>query len=109
VTQREAFRALNRVVRPFVKLGVGGPPPFGVGTIVVATTGRRSGLSREVPLAGARVGDTVVVSTVRGDSEWIRNLEADSDATLWLDGCARPVEASIQRLPGLSVAVLRGA
>jgi deazaflavin-dependent oxidoreductase (nitroreductase family) len=104
---RDAFRAVNSLVRPFTKRGIGAPPPVGVGTVTVATTGRRSGLPREVPLAAARVGDTVVVSTVRQNSEWVRNLEADPSTTVWLDGCARSADASVQRLPGLSVATLR--
>jgi hypothetical protein len=28
-------------------------------------------------------------------------------ATIWLDGCARQADASVQRLPGLTVATLR--
>lgn len=104
---RDALRAVNGLVRPFTKRGIGAPPVVGVGTVVVATTGRRSGLLREVPLAAARVGDAVVVSTVRRNSEWVRNLEADPTTTIWLDGCARQAEASVQRLPGLSVATLQ--
>jgi F420H(2)-dependent quinone reductase len=103
-----AFRAVNSVVvLPFTKLGIGAPPVVGIGTVTVATTGRRSGRPHEVPLAAARLGDTVVVSTVRRNSEWVRNLESDSMATIWLDGCARQADASVQRLPGLTVATLR--
>ena len=102
-----AFRAVNSVVGPFTKRGIGAPPLVGVGTVTVATTGRRSGRAREVPLAAARVGDTVVVSTVRPNSEWVRNLESDPTTTIWLDGCARQAEASVQRMPGLTVATLR--
>jgi hypothetical protein len=103
-----ASRAVNSlVVAPFTKRGVGAPPVVGIGTVTVATTGRRSGRAREVPLAAARVGDTVVVSTVRPNSQWVRNLESDPTTTIWLDGCARQAEASVQRLPGLTVATLR--
>jgi hypothetical protein len=103
-----AFRAINSVVvGPFTKRGIGAPPAVGIGTVTVATTGRRSGRAHEVPLAAARLGDTVVVSTVRSNSEWVRNLESDPTTTVWLDGCARQAEASVQRLPGLTVAALR--
>lgn len=102
-----AFRAFNSLVGPFTKRGIGAPPVVGIGTVTVATTGRRSGRAHEVPLAAARLGDTVVVSTVRRNSEWVRNLESDPTTTIWLDGCARQAEASVQRLPGLTVATLR--
>jgi hypothetical protein len=103
-----AFRAVNNaVVGPFTKLGIGAPPVVGIGTVTVATTGRRSGRAHEVPLAAARLGDTVVVSTVRRSSEWVRNLESDPTTTIWLDGCARQADAVVQRLPGLTLATLR--
>jgi hypothetical protein len=81
-----AFRAVNGVVvGPFTKRGIGAPPVVGIGTVTVATTGRRSGRAHEVPLAAARLGDTVVVSTVRRNSEWVRNVESDPTTTIWLD------------------------
>jgi hypothetical protein len=102
------FRAVNSVVvGPFTKRGIGAPPVVGMGTVTVATTGRSSGRAHEVPLAAARLGDTVVVSTVRRNSEWVRNLESDPATTIWLDGRARQAEASVQRLPGLTIVTLR--
>lgn len=103
----QAFRALNAAVRPLVKLGLGSPPPVGVGATVLGTTGRRTGLAREVPLAGMRLGDRMVVSTVRDRSHWVRNLEAEPRADVWIAGRRRAVTANVQHLPGLTVAFLR--
>jgi hypothetical protein len=100
------FGALNEMVAPLVKSGVASPWPLGVGGVVVETTGRRSGLTREVPLVAGRLGDTIVVSTVRDGSQWIRNLEADPQARVWLSGRPRAATASVRHLPGLDVAVL---
>lgn len=99
------FRALNRVVRPLAKRGVGSPFPLGAGLVVLETTGRKSGLRREVPLVGARVGDRVVVSTVRSSSQWIRNVQADPAVHVWLDGQRRPATATLQQGP-LRIATL---
>ncbi len=100
------FRTLNSVVRPLVKAGLGSPPPIGPGAVVLETTGRRSGLTREVPLLAVRVGDTIAVSTVRGDSQWLRNLEASPDAGAWRCGRRDSVTAEVRRGP-LNTVLLR--
>ena len=91
------FDALNAVIRPAVRVGLGNPFPGGGGLVLVETTGRRSGLPRQVPLVAGRVGNSLVVSTVRADSQWLRNLEADPRVRLWLTGRARSATANVRR------------
>ena len=93
------FRSLNSVVAPLVKRGVGSPLPVGVGLVTMESTGHRSGITREVPLVGVRLGDRVVSATVRSSSHWMRNLEVDGDAGVWLCGRRRDAEATVRRGP----------
>jgi hypothetical protein len=94
---RQSFTALNAVLRPAVQAGVGNPLPIGAGAVVLETIGRVSGLTRQVPLLAARIGNTLTVSTVRSDSQWMRNAEADPNVAVWLGGQRREATATVQR------------
>lgn len=102
---RQAFRALNAVVRPILSTGIGNPPAVGFGATVVETIGRKSGSPRQVPLVAFRTLDRVYVSTVRGDSQWLANLEADGTTKVQLASEFRPGTATVRRGP-LNVAVV---
>jgi hypothetical protein len=94
---RRAFTALNSVVRPLVQAGFANPLLIGAGAIVLETTGRTSGLPRFVPLVAGRLGDSITVSTVRSNSQWLRNAEADGDVNVWLGGIRRAATARVGR------------
>nr|WHW29302.1 hypothetical protein [uncultured bacterium] len=96
---RASFRALNSVVKPIVEAGAGNPLPLGMGAVVLETVGRKSGLPREVPLLANRVGNSLVVTTVRGNSLWIKNIEANPKVAVQLFGERREGTACVRRGP----------
>ncbi len=102
---KQGFRALNTVALPLVRAGVASPPPLGVGLVVLETTGRVSGQPRQVPLVAVRRCDRVDVSTVRSSSQWVRNIEAQPEAAVWLNGRKRTVTSAVTTGP-LTVANL---
>ncbi len=105
---RNGFHVLNQVVLPLVERGVGNPLPLGVGPLVVQTTGRKSGVARKVPLLSLRLGDTVFVSTVRSDSQWMANLQASpSAAGVKLFGHDRSAAAQFATVGPLHIAALQ--
>ena len=93
------FRALNTVLLPAVRAGFAAPLPVGLGLVIVETTGRKSGVTRSVPVVAFRAGETVTVSTVRGNSQWLANLEATPAAAVWRNGARREATANVQRGP----------
>lgn len=103
---RQGFQALNSVVKPTVQAGIANPWPLGGGLVLLETIGRKSGEWRSVPLVSSRKGNTVVVSTVRSNSLWLKNIEADERVAIWLNGKRRTGVASVNR-GSLSTAVVR--
>ena len=101
-TGQHLFRTLNHYVEPAVRRGVGSPM-LGPGVILLETIGRRSGVPSRVPLLGWRSGDTVTVSTVRPNSEWVKNLEHDPAAKVWISGEPRTSTATVTRTAAATI------
>ena len=96
--QRQAFRALNAVVRPSIQRGFGSPCLAPWGLVVLEHTGRRTGRTYESPLLALRLGRRVVLTTYRTDqSQWIRNLEDQPETHLWLNGRRKAYRAQVLR------------
>ncbi len=77
----------NRVLNPFVRalLRVGVSPPT---YALIETTGRKSGRSRQVPVANGLDGDTFwLISGLGRHAQYVRNIEANPRVRVM----ARPV------------------
>jgi deazaflavin-dependent oxidoreductase (nitroreductase family) len=80
------FRTLNQFAEPLIRAGFGNPVLWPTGAIVLETVGRNSGRKYNVPLLATRVGDMLVVGTVRRRSQWLKNLAANPSARYWMRG-----------------------
>lgn len=84
--QKQFFFGLNEVAEPLIRAGFGNPVFWPTGTIVVETTGRTTGRKINIPVLATRLGDLVVFSTVRRNSQWVKNLIANPEVCYWLVG-----------------------
>ncbi len=90
--QTQFFNGLNQFAEPLIRAGFGNPSFWPTGTIVVETIGRKSGQKINIPVLATRIGKMVVFSTVRRNSQWVKNLAANPEVRYWLTG--KPHEAS---------------
>lgn len=93
--QKEFFNGFNRIAEPMIRAGFGNPLLWPAGTIVVETIGRKSGQKINVPVLATRIGKMIIFSTVRRNSQWLKNLAANPDVRYWLAGQPREATASI--------------
>ncbi|MBL8192080.1 MAG: nitroreductase family deazaflavin-dependent oxidoreductase [Acidobacteria bacterium] len=95
VFPKEFFTRLNQVVEPLVRAGFGNPLLWPTGAIVVETTGRKSGRKINIPVLATRIGEWIIFSTIRRESQWLKNLSANPEVRYWLAGQSREAIASI--------------
>lgn len=93
--EAQFFNSLNQMVEPLVRAGFGFPCFAAAGAVVLETRGRKSGAPRNVPLVATRVGNLLLVSTVRRGSQWVRNLAANPQTRYWLGGRVYEAEAFV--------------
>jgi deazaflavin-dependent oxidoreductase (nitroreductase family) len=94
---------INQFVESAVRAGVGSPWAWGGGVVVIETKGRKSGARRTVPVLARRFGDTLIVSTIRASSQWVRNLEADDSPSVVVNRRSRPVTVQVRRFGSWTV------
>lgn len=95
--ETDFFRALNQVAEPLIRAGFGNPLFWPTGTIVLETSGRKSGRKFNVPVLATRIGDLFVLSTVRRNSQWLKNLLATPEVRYWMGGKAVAATAFVFR------------
>ncbi|MEN3334813.1 MAG: hypothetical protein V7641_4178 [Blastocatellia bacterium] len=93
--ENEFYRSLNQLVEPLVRAGVGSPFLSPTGAIVLETTGRRTGRTYKVPLLATRIGNLLLLSSVRHRSQWLKNLAANSDTRYWMGGRSHEATAYV--------------
>ncbi len=91
--EKNFFRTLNQYVEPVIRAGVGSPGLVPVGVVVLETKGRKSGRIYKTPLVASGLADLLIVSTIRPNSQWVKNLAVTPQTTVWLRGQARRVNA----------------
>ncbi|MBS1786955.1 MAG: nitroreductase family deazaflavin-dependent oxidoreductase [Acidobacteria bacterium] len=93
--QSQFFSGVNLFAEPLIRAGVGNPLFWPTGTIVVETTGRKSGRKINLPVLATRIGEFVVFGTVRHNAQWLKNLAVNPEVRYWLGGQPREAVASV--------------
>ncbi|MEM7080209.1 MAG: hypothetical protein AAF513_16435 [Pseudomonadota bacterium] len=82
----QALQPLNNLLEPLIRLGFAAPLNLTPGLVVLEVRGRKSGRLRSLPLVAYLAYPYVVLGTVRSASQWIKNLQAESEPHIWIWG-----------------------
>ena len=82
----QALTPLNSTLTPLIKLGFGAPLNFAPGMVLLEVPGRVTGRLTTVPLVAYLAYPYVAIGTVRGNSQWVKNLHASSSPHVWVWG-----------------------
>ncbi len=93
--EKTVFRTVNRFLEPTIRVGIGSPWLVPVGAVVMETTGRKSGRTYNIPVVASEYRGFLVASTVRGSSQWMKNVAAVPDIGVWLRGKRRACTAYV--------------
>lgn len=74
------LKPMNKVFMAMLKIGI--PMPGGEAPIVLTVTGRKSGKPRSTPITPMVVGDQRYVVGGFPGADWVRNAQANPEATL---------------------------
>ncbi|MGE0623176.1 MAG: nitroreductase/quinone reductase family protein [Pseudomonadales bacterium] len=94
-TLPQLLTPLNEALSPMLKRGFANPMPLTGGIVLLEVIGRTSGIPRSVPLVCSDYGVVLAVSTVRKNSQWVKNLAANPRTTVWLRGRKRHALAGV--------------
>jgi deazaflavin-dependent oxidoreductase (nitroreductase family) len=90
------FRAVNSLVEPAVRRGIGSPSLSPAALIVLETVGFKSGRQRRTPLWSIGIGRYRIISTARGRrSFWVKNLKQQPEVSFYLGGRCRESSAIV--------------
>lgn len=94
--EQSIFRALNAVVEPAVRRGIGSSSLTPASLIVLETVGFKSGATRRTPLWSICLGRYRIVSTARGDrSFWVKNILKQPKIRYYVGGKPRESKAIV--------------
>ncbi len=93
--EKTVFRTVNRFLEPTIRFGIGSPWLVPVGAVVMETTGRKSGRTYNIPVVASEYRGFLVASTVRGNSQWVKNVAAVPEISVWLRGKRRACTAYV--------------
>lgn len=94
-TQADFFKAAGRSLMPWIEAGLANPVLWPTGAVVVEVTDKHSARTYKLPLTATRIGNLLVLTSLRRDAGWLQNLIAKPDVRYWFAGRPQTAKAFV--------------
>lgn len=85
-SQADFLKAAGRSLMPWIEAGFANPLLWPTGVVVVEVTDKDSARAYKLPLTATRIGNLLVLTSLRQDAGWLQNLIAKPDVRYWFAG-----------------------
>ena len=89
------LKTAGRNLMPWIEMGIGNPLLWPTGAVVVEVTDKDSDRTYKLPLTATRVGNLMVLTSLRRQAGWLQNLIAKPEMRYWFVGQPRQATAFV--------------
>ncbi len=93
--QSDFIKTVGRSLTPWIEIGFGNPLLWPTGTVVVEVADKATGRKYKLPLTAVRLGDQILLTSLRRQASWLQNLMATPDVRSWFAGRPRNAKAMV--------------
>lgn len=84
--QSDFIKAAGRGLLPLIELGFGNPLLWPTGSVVVEVTDKDAARTYKLPLTATRIGNLLLLTSLRREAGWLQNMLATPKVRYWLAG-----------------------
>ncbi|MBL8202946.1 MAG: hypothetical protein JNM09_01860 [Blastocatellia bacterium] len=84
--QSDVIKTLGQSLTPLIEMGVGNPLLWPTGAVVVEVMDKDSDRTYKLPLTATRIGNLLLLTSLRRQASWLQNLMAKPDVRYWFAG-----------------------
>lgn len=93
--QFDVIKTLGQSLTPLIEMGFGNPLLWPTGAVVVEVTDRDSERAYKLPLTATRIGNLILLTSLRREAGWLQNLMAKPNVRYWFAGRPRRAKAFV--------------
>ena len=93
--QSNLLKTVGSSLTPWIEMGVGNPWLWPTGAVVIEVTDKDSEKTYKLPLTATRIGNLILLTSLRRQSGWLQNMITTPEVRYWFAGRPRLAKAFV--------------